>query len=117
MTLDTIVDERIAQAIDALRRDPPPPRIALGLEEAGAAVGTSAKTVERWVNEGLLPTVPHTKRVLIPVVALEAFVSSGSTGSDDPLSGSGSPVPLRPRRGRDRGADSTARGDTTPPAA
>lgn len=124
MTVDQLVDERIAAALNALRRNPPPPRLALTLDEAGASVGVSAKTVDRWVKAGLLPTVPHTTRVLVPVIALEQFVSAtipadttppGSTGSDVRSSS----LSLLPdaRGAGDRGARPTAGGEAPPPAA
>lgn len=133
MSLDQVVDDRIALALDQLRRNPPPPRLALTLAEAGQAIGVSDKTVDRWVKRGLLPTVPHTTRVLVPVVALEQFVSAGavapagtprSAGASGPADstaatsprGSGTDVvPLRPERVG--GPHPTAGGADTPPAA
>ena len=136
MSVDQLVDERIALALDALRRDPPPPVLALGLEDAGRAVGVSGRTIQRWVDRGLLPTVPHTQRVLIPVVALEEFVSAGAPASVGNLTPAGaggpagttdtahpSPGPVSPllslaRKTGDRpGPSSTADGGSHPPSA
>lgn len=160
MSVDSHIDARIAAALDDLRHNPPPPRLALNLEEAGRAVGVSGRTVRRWIDAGLLPTVPHTTRTLVPVVALEAFVLSdpedaegvpalaptlpaivgapcgpsgsgcvegepaeaelpeGAIGADPRGGGSVSPLPASARGAGDRrGPRSTARGDSTPPAA
>lgn len=113
VTVATVDD--LERAIDRMRRNPPPPKLALSVQEAMCATGAGETTVRRWVRDGLLPTVPHTNRVLIPVAALEEFVSSGSDGAD---LGSGSVSPLRPSQpAADRGADPTAGGGASPPAA
>lgn len=69
---------------------PDVPRLALNVGEAAHSIGVSPDTIRRWINDGHLATVPHTRRTLIPYAALEAFVG---------------------------GTQSTAQGDTTPLAA
>ncbi len=76
MSLDQLVDDRIARAIDRLRADPPPPRLALSVQEVATATGAGVTTVRQWVRDGHLARVPHTERVLVPVSSLEAFVAS-----------------------------------------
>lgn len=92
------------------------PRLALTVTEVARSTGAGVTTVRRWITDGHLARVPHTDRVLIPVASLEAFVL-GSDSTAAVLSGAAAPPLSLARPAGDRGPTSTARGDTTPPAA
>lgn len=55
-------------------------KLAVSVPEAAALVSMSPSTIRRLVLQGVLPTVPHTSRTLIPRAALERFVDT-TTGS------------------------------------
>src|SRR5262245_57421453 len=53
-------------------------RLAYSIREAAALLGgISARSVQRLVARGALPTIAGLRRVLIPASALRAFVASG----------------------------------------
>lgn len=53
-------------------------RLAYSIQEAAAMLGgISARSVQRLVARGELPTVAGLRRVLIPAGALRAFVAAG----------------------------------------
>jgi excisionase family DNA binding protein len=66
---------------------PPAPAVAfsrplfVGKRDAQAALGVSARTVDRLVASGQLPSVRIRRRVLISVEELEAFALSLSGAS------------------------------------
>lgn len=131
-TVPTLDDLRAE--LDRWRRNPPPPKLALTVAEAVKATGAGQTTIRRWVRDGLLPTVPHTSRVLIPTAALERFVLGdastpaghppapagvdglpGAIGTTAPLVDGPDVLPLRPQGTGD--PTSTAGGPARPPAA
>lgn len=79
VTVATVDDlEAVAARLAA---QPAVPKLALTVPEAQQATGAGRDTIRRWIADGLLPRVPHTERVLIPTVALEAFVLAGASTS------------------------------------
>lgn len=111
MSLDAALVDAVRGAVrDELAELVGPRRLAWTVEEVADSLGTSADTVRRLIADGHLSTVPHVgRRQLVPVAALEEFVSPGSTGPAlSVVDGAGSPRPERPPRAGERGADPTA---------
>ena len=52
----------------------PDERAAYTAREAAWKLAVSIKTIYRWIDRGLLPTSKATRKVLIPVRAVDNFV-------------------------------------------
>lgn len=65
--------EQVAR-IESLRSGPQPLVYTPG--EAAVVLGISEDLVRKWVQRGVLPRLPETTSVLIPRIAVEAFVRS-----------------------------------------
>lgn len=136
MSLDQALADLVRDAVRAELGDLTGARkVAYSVPEAAWALGVSADTVRILIDTGRLPLVPHVgRRRLIPVAALEAFAAGAmaSTASLPPAVGAIGPAdstdtarrlqpavsPLASPAARGSAAPtSTARRDTTPPAA
>jgi excisionase family DNA binding protein len=53
-------------------------KLALSVSEVAEIVGISTSLVRRLVNDGVLPRVPHTDRVLIARTAVERWVEGSA---------------------------------------
>jgi excisionase family DNA binding protein len=80
----TSVDAAIQQAVQAavdvalaplMARIAEPVPLVYTTQEAATALGVSRNVIARWCNEGVLPTMPHTDRRLIPRAAVERLVA------------------------------------------
>jgi hypothetical protein len=78
-TLDDIIAERVRDAVaEAVRdvltelSDRP---LVVTADQAAELLQVSRRQVENWLAAGVLPRLPHTARILIPRVGLEAFAS------------------------------------------
>lgn len=78
----TTLDELIAEQVRAAVRDEVRDVLAdlsnrplvCTPDETAELLQVSRRLVDRWIAAGQLPRLPHTKKVLIPRVAIEAFV-------------------------------------------
>lgn len=80
----TVVDS-IAEALEPLiavlsKIDRQPEALVYTPQEASVVLGVSDSTIRRWLDGGVLPRLPHTDRVLIPCVAIAAFVEDAAKG-------------------------------------
>lgn len=78
-------------------------RIAVGIEEAGPAVGLSKYTIRAYLRAGPLLGTRCRRRWIIPVIELERLVCEGSPSKRD--AGKGGPGPM----------NGTARSQERPP--
>lgn len=132
MSVAVATVDDLQAAVARIQNQPAIPKLALTVTEAQKATGAGRDTIRGWIRDGLLPRVPHTERVLIPTVALEAFVLAGASttsggrttapsGVADGPAGSTVTTPppqVTPLDRADRtGPLSTAGGDAPPPAA
>src|SRR4051812_46763800 len=79
MSIELEIAAAVTAALDAhlkpfARRLADPECLTYTVPQAAAVVGCSARKVEQWVAEGVLPRVPHLAHIRIPRVAVEAFV-------------------------------------------
>lgn len=78
------VDRCIPQASTSGRalhgsHHPPPPRLVYSAGEVARILGVSRLTARRLAKRGVLPRVPHTRRLLIPASGLAEHIA-GSSG-------------------------------------
>jgi excisionase family DNA binding protein len=84
-TFEDLIEERVAAGVEAalrpyLRRLADPECLTYTAPQAAVVLGTSATTVRRLVDQGVLPVVPHMgDRRLIPRAAVEALVANETT--------------------------------------
>lgn len=71
-TVQAAVDAALAP-LHARLAEPAP--LVYTTQEAAKALGVSRNVIARWCNEGVLPTMPHTDRRLIPRLAVERLVT------------------------------------------
>lgn len=75
---DEIRTETAAGVVDALkpylRRLADPEALTYTGREAAAVIGCSARKIEQWVADGTLPRVPNIGTVLVPRIAVEAYI-------------------------------------------
>lgn len=79
--MTTLADlDQVTAAIDrALQAHTGTRRLAWTVKETADSLGTSPDTIRKLIRDGHLPTVPHMgTRQLVPVVALEQFVSAAT---------------------------------------
>ena len=80
MTLEAVIEEVVAnagqQALDPyIRRLADPGPLVYSVREAAHVIRTSANTIRRLIDEGVLPVVPHLgQRVVIPRIAIERLI-------------------------------------------
>lgn len=77
------VVDALAEALEPLiavlsKIDRQPEPLVYTPSEAATVLGVSDTQVRRWLDAGVLPRLPHTDRVLIPCVAVEAFVEEAA---------------------------------------
>lgn len=77
-TLDALITEQVRAAVrdevrDVLAELSDRPLVCTP-DETAALLQVSRRLVDRWLADGVLPRLPHTSKVLIPRVAVEAFV-------------------------------------------
>lgn len=77
MTIEEQITEAVRAALEPyLARLAEPEPLVYSVPEAAKVMRTSTNTIRRLVGDGHLPIVPHMNgRVLIPRVALRAFVN------------------------------------------
>ena len=68
------VHEAIIEALEQLANQP----VVCTKAETAQLLQVSEKTVARWIADGVLPTMPHTARVLVPRVAIEKFADDAA---------------------------------------
>ena len=85
MTVEGLIADEVRAAVrDEVRQviaelvDRP---LVLTPDEAAHLLHVSRRLVDRWLAAGLLPKMPHTKKVLIPRVAVEAFANGQTEGA------------------------------------
>lgn len=76
-TLDALITEQVRAAVrdevrDVLAELSDRP-LVLTPDETAHLLQVSRRLVDRWLADGHLPRLPHTSKVLIPRVAVEAF--------------------------------------------
>ena len=54
-------------------------RVALSVEEAAGRLGVSRSLIWKMVNQGTIRTVRAGHRVLVPVIAVEEFLSASGS--------------------------------------
>ncbi len=67
----TAVAEAVAEALADLANRP----VVCTKTETAALLRCSPSQIDKWLTVGLLPRMPHTSKVLIPRVAIEAFAT------------------------------------------
>lgn len=70
------VKDAVHEAADNLAQRP----LVYSADQAARVLSVSRRTVETWVADGILPRMPHTKRLLIPRVAIESWVNDAARG-------------------------------------
>lgn len=67
-------EQAVAPLVEALGR---PPRLAYTVAEVAAMLGVSDRTVDRFIEQGSLATLPYTARPrLVSKVELDRFVTA-----------------------------------------
>jgi excisionase family DNA binding protein len=84
-TLDAFLTEQVRAAvreeITAVLADLSNRPLVVTPDEAAHLLQVSRRLVDRWLAAGLLPRLPHTSKVLIPRIALEAFAEGSTAGA------------------------------------
>jgi excisionase family DNA binding protein len=62
--------------MDEQRKPVPPPRLALGREEAAKTLGLGARTIDRAISRGELKVYRHGRRVLISMEEIERYLTT-----------------------------------------
>lgn len=73
MTIDALNPPRVAPA--------QVPKLSLSIAEAGESLGLSSRTIEQLIRTGQLPVKRVGRRVLLPVVALQAWLDTATEES------------------------------------
>lgn len=89
MSLDELIEERVAAGVERalrpwLRRLADPEPLVWTVPQVAKVLATSPDTVRRLIADGVLPTVPHIPRVLVPRAAVEQLVAEASAAGRRP---------------------------------
>jgi excisionase family DNA binding protein len=111
-TLDDALRDAVAAGLEPLARridqlaNPSDRPLAVTAEKAAELLSVGDDLIRRWVADGLLPRVPHSRLLRIPYSALEAFVEASTSATPPPAS-------TRPLRAHRRPGDGIGAAEST----